>query len=83
MTIFPSSPSVKSTFLANPKFSNFSLLIITLTGVYNEIQVDVKFSPLSILRNSRWRPENPQNWRNFSKYHIFVTMLGIDQIKYL
>ena len=50
-------PAVKGK-TQNSLINFFSLLIITVSGVYNEMQVGVKFSPLSILRNSRWRPEN-------------------------
>ena len=50
--------------LRNPKFPPkfeavdivFSLLIMLHCGVYNDIPVDVLFSPLSNLKYSRWRP---------------------------
>ena len=51
------SPAVKGK-TQNSLINFFSLLIITLRGVYNEMHVGVKFSPLSILKNSRWPPEN-------------------------
>ena len=47
--------------------------IFFLWGMYNEIQVGMEFSPLSYLRNSRWRPRWPPWQGNPNNWHIFVT----------
>ena len=65
----------------NSLINFFSKLIITLRGVYNEIHVGVKFSPLSILRISRCLPKNQKIGENFNKCHIFANMLAINPNK--
>ena len=66
------------TFWPNPKFSDklFSVLIINLTRLNNEMQVGVKFLPLSILRKSRCRPKNPKIGAFF--INIIDTILAIE-----
>ena len=74
------SPAVKGK-TQNSLINFFSLLIITLRVVYNEMQVGVKILTLEHFEKFKMAARKPKNWRKFLFCYIFVTILAINPNK--